>query len=136
MENFDKGFTEVYYIISRLDEDEKKKIPNEIVEGIKESMDKSYIPDEANLSEMGKAILSVIYSDFLCDEKEKKNWDDMDNLYFESLVKKSKKNYDLKFNQMDDQNNQSTDLIEKKSDSFIEKIRCKIKQIFSSIKKK
>ena len=87
MEEYEKSFTEVYYIINQMDDSLKKKIPKQVIETIFDKMDKGYIPLGNELSEEGKALLSVIYSEYLCTDQEKKRWDELDSMYYESKVK-------------------------------------------------
>ena len=74
-----KAYTEVYNILELLSESEREKIPKKILLEIKNKMDKSYDfeVDEDNIEEIPlledtEKILSVIYTDYLANEEERK----------------------------------------------------------------
>lgn len=86
-DEYKKAFTEVYYFVNQLREELIEKIPEEVIDNIAKRMDKSYIPDRANMSQAGKAILSVIYSEYLCSDSQKRKWDEIDELYLKKILK-------------------------------------------------
>ena len=81
-------------IAKYLSEDLLNKIPKEFIDNIKENMSTSYILkydntkgiNEQNLKQETRAILSVIYRDYICDEnikkeiiqKDRKEWFDLE----------------------------------------------------------
>lgn len=74
-----KAYTQAYVIIDNLNEDLKKKIPAKVINAIKSKMDSSYefnITDEdiedIELLEDTEKLLSVIYTDYLANEEERK----------------------------------------------------------------
>lgn len=75
-----EALTEVNEILKYLSEDLLKKIPEEIIDNIKENMSTSYELkydntkglNEQNLKQETRAILSVIYRDYICNEYMKK----------------------------------------------------------------
>lgn len=74
-----KAYTEAYYMINFLDEESKGAIPNNIMKNIENRMDKNYKfnVDENNVKEVKllrdtEKILSVIYTDYLATEEERK----------------------------------------------------------------
>lgn len=74
-----KAYTQTYVIIENLSEDLKKKIPTKVINAIKSKMDSSYefnITDEdienIELLEDTEKLLSVIYTDYLANEEERK----------------------------------------------------------------
>ena len=89
-----EAFTEVNEILKYLREDLLNKIPKEFIDNIKENMSTSYILkydntkgiNEQNLKQETRAILSVIYRDYICDEnikkeiiqKDRKEWFDLE----------------------------------------------------------
>ena len=89
-----EAFTEVNEILKYLSEDLLKKIPKEFIDNIKENMSTSYVLkydntkgiNEQNLKQETRAILSVIYRDYICDEnikkeiiqKDRKEWFDLE----------------------------------------------------------
>lgn len=89
-----EAFTEVNEILKYLSEDLLNKIPKEFIDNIKENMSTSYILkydntkgiNEQNLKQETRAILSVIYRDYICDEdikkeiirKDRKEWFDLE----------------------------------------------------------
>lgn len=74
-----KAYTEVNFIINQMSNELSNKIPKEIKEMIKEKMDETYefyIDDEEweekELLEDTEKILSVLYTDYIANEEEKK----------------------------------------------------------------
>ena len=140
-----KAMKEVLYIIDNTDEAIAAKIPEKIINLIKEKSDKDYEfnPDSNNindcLSEESKAIIAVLYRDYLCDKTSKKE--------FEVYMKNKKNKIDEEKRKIYNNdtlfgNNQSglntteynKKLIEVKEDNFITRIFKKIKLWFSKDK--
>ena len=74
-----KAYTEAYYIISKMSDEMRSKIPDKIVNNIKSRMDKYYkfhIPNDdfenAVLLDDTEQILSVLYTDYLSTDEERK----------------------------------------------------------------
>lgn len=86
MDEYKKAFTEVYYFVNQLREELIEKIPGEVIDNIAKRMDKAYIPDINNMTQIGRAILSVIYSEYLCSNSEKKKWNEIDELYLKNFL--------------------------------------------------
>lgn len=77
-ESLSKAYAEIYDVISHFEEDMYSKIPKKFLNMIEEKMDKTYVVniDYSNniknqISDKAKAILSLIYRDYIClgDEK-------------------------------------------------------------------
>lgn len=73
---YSRAFKETYLIINNLAEELYARIPKKFIKMIKENMSKEYIITLKELQQKGqmeetKIILSLIYRDFLCDEKTK-----------------------------------------------------------------
>lgn len=86
MENYRNALSEVYYIINYMENNTSKLIPIEVYEEIKNNMNKDYKITkkdilEKNISETARACLSVIYTEYLCTEEERKKWNELDKLY-------------------------------------------------------
>ena len=79
MNNYKKAFTEVYTILSYLDEEEYNKIPHEVLETIDANRDKEYeykIYEDIDLRNQPmlletKAILFNLFRDYLCTNEQK-----------------------------------------------------------------
>ena len=74
-----RAYTQAYVIINELSEEIKNKIPEKIINAIKSKMNKAYefvISDEdiekMELLEDTEKILSVIYTDYLATDEERK----------------------------------------------------------------
>lgn len=74
-----KAYTEVYYIINEMSDELKTKIPQNIIKNIKEKMDNNYQFNIENkdvenikLLEDTEKILSVLYTDYIATEYERK----------------------------------------------------------------
>lgn len=84
------AFSEVLDVLQHSEIEVIEKIPVEIIKKIKEKTCKEYIPNEKNdcnfdISEKAKSILAVIYQDYLCDN------DEIDQ--FNQLLLKNEDNY-------------------------------------------
>ncbi|MBQ3408059.1 MAG: hypothetical protein IJH12_02495 [Clostridia bacterium] len=137
MDNYGKAYTEVYYAINNFSDELKSKIPEDIINIIGNSMDTKYVPINSDMSEEARAILSIIYSDFLCTNEEKKIWSELDTLYKKSIKTNSYKG--IEFNRRnynstrEDNKDESTAIavIDKKSRIF--GILKKIKRFLKSL---
>ena len=88
-----KAYTEVYYIISKMPDEMKNKIPEKIINNIKNRMDKKYkfhIPNDdfenVELLEDTEKILSVLYTDYFSTEEEREVI-----LYKEKMIEEEKR---------------------------------------------
>lgn len=79
MYNFKDAYSEVYEILKYLDENDKAKIPNEVIEAICENRNKDYIfelDEEKTLQEQKllpetRAILFNLFRDYLASPRQK-----------------------------------------------------------------
>lgn len=74
-----KAYTEAFYIVNLMSEEMKSKIPETVIDNIKNRMDEEYefyIDEEdiesVELLEDTEKILSVLYTDYLSTEEERK----------------------------------------------------------------
>lgn len=125
MEDYAKAYTEVYYAINNFSDELKSKVPKEFINFISNKMDLKYTPVDSEISEEAKAILSVVYSEYLCTSEEKHAWDELDNL-FKKQDELSKREV-VRFNKEEKEINEDKELMvcKEKSwiSSFFEKIR-------------
>lgn len=135
MEGQGRALTEVYFIINRLEDNLKSKIPNEVINGIKEKMDRSFIPDSSNISKEANAILSVVYSEYLCTDSEKKKWDEIDEIYKESIEKGKETNstHQMQYDINKQNNDENKQMISIENETFFKKIIRIIKNFFKVI---
>jgi len=144
-----KSFTELNYIINNMGESLKARIPKDVVEMISTQMDTNYIPDidlskrytEQNYMTETKAFLSVLLSDYICDESIKKKWREFDKT-FEDMMKDKQLpnnvyyNVDVFGNRSQTSESTSSDtevqnqLVEVKKSTWITKFITKIKNCF------
>lgn len=139
MNDYTKAYTEVYYAINNFDEESKSKVPNEFIEFIKSKMNLKYAPiDNSEISEEAKAILSVVYSEYICSDSEKKNWDKLDELFEKSVNSQNSMNRDeFEFgNKKTQEKAEHTEIAVIDNKSRISKILDKIKSFFKSIWRK
>ena len=141
-----EAFTEVNEILKYFNKDLLKKIPKEFIENIKENMSTTYkvIYDntkslnEQNIKQETRAILSIIYRDYICDketkekiiQKDKKEW-----LELEEKKKEEYKNTELFKSPIKNQNisnDKYLKVVEKQN--IIIKIIEKIKEIWRKIR--
>lgn len=73
-----RAYTEVYEIITQMSDELREKIPKEVRKAIEEQRDRNYVffideeVEEIELLEDTEKILSVLYTDYLATEEEKK----------------------------------------------------------------
>ncbi len=81
MEFSNRVYTEIWAIIEKLDEKECEKIPENIKNTIKENRDLDYnfkldeerLLEEQDLQEETRALLYILYRDYIATEEEKHN---------------------------------------------------------------
>ena len=141
-----EAFTEVNEILKYFNKDLLKKIPKEFIDNIKENMSTTYkvIYDntkslnEQNIKQETRAILSIIYRDYICDketkekiiQKDRKEW-----LELEEKKKEEYKNTELFKSPIKNQNisnDKYLKVVEKQN--IIIKIIEKIKEIWRKIR--
>lgn len=141
-----EAFTEVNEILEYFNKDLLKKIPKEFIKNIKENMSTTYkvIYDntkslnEQNIKQETRAILSIIYRDYICDketkekiiQKDRKEW-----LKLEEKKKEEYKNTELFKSPIKNQNisnDKYLKVVEKQN--IIIKIIEKIKEIWRKIR--
>ena len=92
---YSKAFSQLSEIIKNMKKELRDKIPSDIIEGVEKAKDESYefeynpdIPlNKHDLLPETKSLLSIIYSDYLCDEKERNKWKEYDKFEAEALEK-------------------------------------------------
>ena len=100
-----KAYTEVYKLIEILPEELKKKIPEDFIDVIKNNMDTSYKfeIDTENIEEIDllgdtEKILSVIYTDYLATEEERRIIKNKEKISFLKKEQKKKKQFKENYN--------------------------------------
>lgn len=96
-----EAFTEVNEILKYFNKDLLKKIPKEFIKNIKENMSTTYkvIYDntkslnEQNIKQETRAILSIIYRDYICDKETKEKIIQNDRKEWLQLEEKKKEEY-------------------------------------------
>lgn len=95
-----RAYTQAYVMIDSLSDELKRKIPKEIITAIKSKMDSSYefsVEDEEveniELLEDTEKILSVIYTDYLATEEERKIIKDKERACFLKSEQEKKEKY-------------------------------------------
>ena len=74
-----KAYTEVYYIINEMSDELRSKIPDSVIQNIKDKMDPNYEFNKncedielVELLDDTEKILSVLYTDYFATEEERK----------------------------------------------------------------
>lgn len=136
-------FSEVYDIIYNMEI--YNEIPKSFIELIDNNRDKQYkvnIDYKKNINEQElqkgtRVILSLIYSDYLCSEEERKILIQKDKEALEKIEeeKREKYNYDniFKNKKSFEVNEKNVAIVEYKEPSFIRKILDRIKRLFKRI---
>ena len=137
-----KAYTEVYYIVSLMSEEMKNKIPEKVLNNIKNRMDKEYefyIDEEdienLELLEDTEKILSVLYTDYLSTEEERQIILNKEKMLAGSKNKMTERNIEVKDvfskkNEDDIQNNKK-DLVNIETKKWYTKIFDFIKKLFN-----
>ena len=122
MDNYKNAFTEVYTIIQELNEEELSKIPPEVVEVIKNNMNKEYkyeLDEELELKEQPmlpetKAILFNLFRDYLASPEQKEKIIKMQNEARQKNEERKKKQYSssVDFNKKEEK---SSEFVENKA---------------------
>lgn len=145
-ELYREAFTEVNEILKYLSEDLLKKIPNEFIDNIKENMSTSYVLkydntkgiNEQELKQETRAILSVIYRDYICNEDMKKEIIQKDRKEWFELEKEKESGRDIEvfkkqtIQNKDTEENKALQVVRKQN--IIIKIIEKIKTIWRKIR--
>lgn len=130
------AYTEVYTILQELNEEEYEKIPDIVIKTIKENRNEQYdyeIDDELELKEQSmlprtKAILFILFRDYLATQEQKQKIIKMQNEERQKNEEEKQKIYNI--NMFD--NKQDTKIEEESSKQNIELIEYK-ENIFTSI---
>lgn len=141
-----EAFAEVSEVIKLMPKALVNKIPDKFLEMIEREKDKEYITnihepiEECKLKDETIIILGLIYRDFLCAPEERKRLQEKDakelqefkkNLEIELREKYNPDNVFKKNKEVVEENNENTQMIEYKEQSFLKRLFDKIKQLFS-----
>ena len=146
-----KAFVELNEIINHLNTNLKNKIPKKTLEAIKNSGDKNYQFKYDNTQRLSKqkllpetiSLLSIIYSDYLCSEEEKKKWDEYDKFTLQKQEELKQKKYNANNLFKEQKNNTSVVVLDEKKQlqvdsskkqSFWSKLKKFIMKIFKKCK--
>lgn len=100
---YQRAYTELNEILGYLSDEQKDKIPHNLIENIKRKMDLNYkfIFDkskgifEQNLMTETKALLVEIYERYLANDAEKKTWEEYDKFCLSRIDKEKREKYDV-----------------------------------------
>ena len=136
----DIAYSEANYIISKMSEELREKIPIELIEFIYKNDNKQYQINEKSiknleLHEDTKRILSVIYTDYIAIEEEIKIIKNKEKLLELKKEEEKKKKYEVdvfenKENNIQKFTNSKTDMIIGDKEKWYKKLFNKIKKIF------
>lgn len=142
---FKKSYTELNYIINNMEQSLREKIPDEFIKIVKSKMDLNYKPNidisESYINQKympeTKALLSILLSDYIGDEKMKEKWREFDMTY--KNVNRQTRNFENRDNNSIDvfssirkeQNKVDRNpIVVTKKESFFHSILKKIKAFF------
>lgn len=143
-EEFRKALTEVVEVLKNSEDSIRKKIPQEFNNFLNENMDKNYKPNidfsksnwEDNVKEDTKAILALIYRDYLVSKEERNNLlleeqKEIEKMYNpNNLFKNRTKAKETPNSEEQDYNKENLELMEVKKYPWYKRIYEKILQIF------
>lgn len=140
MSNIDaKAYSELFEIINLLDESEKNKMPTKIYENIKSQKSKEYINqyntlddiNENNIEEKTAILLTSLYLDYIANDEEKKEVEDVLKENEKQLSEKySTENMFKNRNKEENTQKINTMVTIKKKETVFTKILNKIKSLF------
>lgn len=138
---YKKAYKELYNVICILTQDEISKVPQYIIENIKNKMDNTYKFSidknksilEQNLMPETQALIIELYQKYLSPEEEKEMWKKYNQICYEKSEEEKRKKYnpDNIFKKYKEKAiTEQKQLIVVENKSFIQKIIKKIKRIF------
>ena len=143
---YSKAFSQLSEIIKNMKKELREKIPIDIIDAVEKAKDDNYIfkynPDiplnQQDLFPETKSLLSIIYSDYLCDESKRNKWKEYDRFETEILEKRKKAKYSNdNFNNNDNkikaQDSADTNLVV--IEKWYVKIFKKVKSLIISLRK-
>lgn len=133
-----QAFAEVYDIVKHTNENLQKKIPKKFIEMLEKNRDLNYQVNidysksinEQNLLKETRAILSLIYRDYLVSSEKRQMLLEKDKKQILEEQEKYKFDYDKVFAKKENNTQEETRLTEIKPDSFFQKIIKKICSFF------
>lgn len=141
MENkYSKALKEVYYILKISSQEEIEKIPEEIIELIKENMDKDYEPKidfeenfEKSVLEETLVILALLYRDYLASAEEREKLLSQEKIEIEKQREKYSIDNIFKNQKITKESNDNVEnkIIESKKEKWYENIINKIKNMLN-----
>jgi len=131
-----RAYTQVYWFINEMSDELKCKIPDKIIQNIRNRMDKEYeFEIDGNIEDIelmkdAEKILSVLYTDYIATEEERKIIKNKEKLKKEN--KEAIKKIEIKevFQEI---RKEEKSLIEKKEEKWYEKFFRNIKQIWKNL---
>ena len=136
----DIAYTQVNYILSKMSEELKSKIPIDLIEFIKENDNKQYQIDSESISDLElhedtKKILSVIYTDYLATEEERKKIKNRERILELRKEEEKEKKYDVdvfanRKNSIQEGTNIKTDLIVVEKEKWYKMLFNRIRKLF------
>ena len=135
----DVAYSEVNYIISKMSEELRRKIPVEYIEFIENNCNKNYkidVKDISNLElkEDTKRILSVIYTDYIAEEEEKRIIKNKETIIMQKQEEEKNKQYSVDVFKDDRkvyiEENTNTAIMVQNKEKWYSKLFKKIKEFF------
>ena len=116
---YKKALFEVYKILENTDKETREKIPRKFINFLKENMDENHefkLEEKKELTNQNlmtetKQIIALIYRDYLCDEKERKELlENEKNKNKENKVEENNKNsYEINFGKIKENENKNNE---------------------------
>lgn len=143
--NQDKqAFSDLSIIIKMMPQDMKQKISSNFINLIEHHKDNNYISHinpnipirEQELSDTTKALLALIYRDYLCSKEERNILIIEENKKLKKIENENRIKYEINFEKRNKTSkvvDTCTDLIEYKKETFFTKIITKLKKILKLI---
>lgn len=136
----DIAYTQVNYILSKMSEELKSKIPIDLIEFIKENDNKQYQIDSESISDLElhedtKRILSVIYTDYLATEEEREKIKNRERILELRKEEEKEKKYDVdvftnRKNSIQENTDNRTDLIVVEKEKWYKMLFNRIRKLF------
>lgn len=141
--NYKRAFKELSEIINNMDYALQSKIPENVRENILKNADKNYYFKydctcalyEQKFMDETKALLSILYTEYLCSSEEKEKWNEYDRYELKLQEEAIRKSYNTNVfenkekKDVDDSQKEETALIKYK-EPLIQRIINRIKKLF------
>lgn len=134
-----RAYTEVYEIITQMSDELREKIPKEVRKAIEEQRDRNYVffmdeeVEEIELLEDTEKILSVLYTDYLATEEERKVIQEKEKILAQRKKEKAPEMVIqelFKKNKKQEENQRNSSLVVKEKKSWYQRLKAFLQRLW------